>query len=41
VEHWEAAIGTRFTTREIVDQNLKAFHRGREYALSLNITRKE
>ncbi len=34
VEHWEAAIGTRFTTREIVDQNLKAFHRGREYALS-------
>ncbi len=41
VEDWEAAIRTRFSTGEVADQNLKAFHRGREYALSLNLTRKE
>ncbi|MBI2113481.1 MAG: indolepyruvate oxidoreductase subunit beta [candidate division NC10 bacterium] len=41
VEHWEAAIRTRFATREVTDQNLKAFHQGREYAISLNVTRKE
>ena len=34
VEDWEAAIRTRFGTAEVADQNLKAFHRGREYALS-------
>lgn len=33
-ENWEAAIRGRFTTVEVADQNLKAFHRGREYALS-------
>jgi indolepyruvate ferredoxin oxidoreductase beta subunit len=41
VEDWESAIRTRFTAGEVADQNLKAFHRGREYALSLNISRKE
>jgi indolepyruvate ferredoxin oxidoreductase beta subunit len=34
VEHWEAAIRGRFTAPEVLDQNLKAFHRGRDYALS-------
>jgi len=34
VEDWEAAIRTRFGTAEVADQNLKGFHRGREYALS-------
>ncbi len=34
VEDWEAAIRTRFRTAEVAEQNLKAFHRGREYALS-------
>jgi indolepyruvate ferredoxin oxidoreductase beta subunit len=35
---WEAAIRCRFTAVEVADQNLKAFHRGREYALSLKRT---
>lgn len=34
VEHWEAAIRARFTRPEVADENLKAFHQGREYALS-------
>ncbi len=34
IEDWEAAIRLRFDKPEVVDQNLKAFHRGREYALS-------
>lgn len=38
VEHWEAAIRARFGTAAIADQNLKAFHQGREYALSLGTT---
>jgi Pyruvate/2-oxoacid:ferredoxin oxidoreductase gamma subunit len=37
VEHWEAAIGSRFTAPEVLDQNLKAFHRGRDYVSSLAI----
>ena len=37
VEHWEAAIRARFSKAEVADQNLKAFHQGREYALSLAI----
>jgi len=37
VEHWEAAIRSRFTAPEVLDQNLKAFHRGRVYATSLAI----
>jgi indolepyruvate ferredoxin oxidoreductase beta subunit len=40
LEDWEAAIRGRFKG-EVADQNLKAFHQGREYALSLNPTRKE
>ena len=35
VESWEAAIRTRFGKAEVADQNLQAFHQGREYALSL------
>ncbi len=34
VEHWEAAIRARFSKAEVADQNLKAFHQGREYALA-------
>ena len=34
LEHWEAAIRARFGTAEVADQNLKAFHQGREYALT-------
>ena len=34
VEHWESAIRTRFSKAEVADQNLKAFHQGREYALA-------
>ncbi len=41
VEDWEGAIRTRFSTGEVADQNLKAFHQGREYALSLKLTRRE
>jgi indolepyruvate ferredoxin oxidoreductase beta subunit len=37
VEHWEAAIRSRFTAPELLDQNLKAFHRGRDYATSVAI----
>lgn len=37
VENWEAAIRGRFSKAEVADQNLKAFHQGREYALSLAI----
>jgi len=37
VEHWEAAIRSRFTAPEVLDQNLKAFHRGRDNASSLAI----
>jgi indolepyruvate ferredoxin oxidoreductase beta subunit len=37
VEDWETAIRTRFNQGEVANQNLKAFHRGREYALSLGI----
>jgi indolepyruvate ferredoxin oxidoreductase beta subunit len=37
LEHWEAAIRNRFTTPEVLDQNLKAFHRGREQAASMAI----
>jgi indolepyruvate ferredoxin oxidoreductase beta subunit len=33
VEHWEAAIRARFRQADVADQNLKAFHQGREYAL--------
>ncbi len=33
VEHWEAAIRARFGHADVADQNLKAFHQGREYAL--------
>ena len=33
VEHWEAAIRDRFRQADVADQNLKAFHQGREYAL--------
>ncbi len=39
VEHWEAAIRSRFTAPEVLDQNLKAFHQGREYATSSAIGR--
>ncbi len=41
VEDWEGAIRTRFSTGEVAEQNLKAFHQGREYALSLKLTRRE
>ena len=34
LEHWEAAIRGRFGKAEVADQNLKAFHQGREYALA-------
>ena len=34
VENWEEAIRGRFSKAEVADQNLKAFHQGREYALS-------
>lgn len=34
VEPWEAAIRARFTRPEVAEENLKAFHQGREYALS-------
>lgn len=34
VEHWEAAIRARFSQAEVADQNLRAFHQGREYALA-------
>ncbi|MBI4573491.1 MAG: indolepyruvate oxidoreductase subunit beta [candidate division NC10 bacterium] len=34
VAHWEAAIRSRFSAPEVADQNLKAFQRGRECALS-------
>lgn len=34
LEAWEAAVRRRFAAAEVVDQNLKAFHRGREYASS-------
>lgn len=37
MEHWEAAIRARFSVTEVADQNLKAFHRGREYAASQNL----
>ena len=37
VEHWEAAVRSRFTAPEVLDQNLKAFHRGRECAASMAI----
>jgi indolepyruvate ferredoxin oxidoreductase beta subunit len=37
IEDWEAAIRGRFTAPEVLDQNLKAFHRGRDYASSLAI----
>jgi indolepyruvate ferredoxin oxidoreductase beta subunit len=39
VENWEAAIRERFGKPEVADQNLKAFHRGREYAGSSAIGR--
>jgi Pyruvate/2-oxoacid:ferredoxin oxidoreductase gamma subunit len=38
VEDWETTIRKRFTAQDIADQNLKAFHCGRDYALSLNVT---
>jgi len=34
VEHWETAVRTRFGHAEVADQNMKAFHQGREYALA-------
>jgi len=34
VDDWEAAIRARFTKAEVADLNLKAFHQGRECALS-------
>jgi indolepyruvate ferredoxin oxidoreductase beta subunit len=37
VGHWEEAIRERFSKHEVADQNLKAFHQGREYARSLAI----
>jgi len=37
IEDWEAAIRSRFTAPEVLDQNLKAFHRGRECAASMAI----
>lgn len=37
IEDWEAAIRSRFTAPEILAENLKAFHRGREHAASLAI----
>jgi indolepyruvate ferredoxin oxidoreductase beta subunit len=39
VENWEGAIRERFSKPEVADQNLKAFHQGREYARSLAIER--
>jgi indolepyruvate ferredoxin oxidoreductase beta subunit len=39
VENWEVAIRERFGEPEVADQNLKAFHRGREYARSLAVGR--
>ena len=37
VEHWEAAIRDRFRQADVADQNLKAFHQGREYALGSTV----
>jgi len=34
VGDWEAAIRLRFLKSEVADQNVRAFYRGREYALS-------
>ncbi len=34
IEDWETAIRSRFTAPEVLAQNLKAFHRGHEHALS-------
>jgi indolepyruvate ferredoxin oxidoreductase beta subunit len=34
VGDWEAAIRLRFTKVEVAEQNIRAFHRGREYALA-------
>jgi indolepyruvate ferredoxin oxidoreductase beta subunit len=39
VEHWEAAIRARFSQADIADQNLKAFHQGRDYALESAVRR--
>jgi indolepyruvate ferredoxin oxidoreductase beta subunit len=39
VESWEGAIRERFRKPEVADQNLKAFHQGREYARSLTVGR--
>jgi indolepyruvate ferredoxin oxidoreductase beta subunit len=41
VEDWEEAIRHRFASQEIADQNLKAFHRGRDSVLSMNVAQKE
>ncbi len=38
VEDWEASIRRRFAAVEVADQNLEAFHLGRDYALSRNIS---
>jgi len=35
VGDWEAAIRLRFTKAEVADQNVRAFHRGRDYAASM------
>jgi indolepyruvate ferredoxin oxidoreductase, beta subunit len=35
VEDWEAAIHARFSKAQVAEQNVKAFHQGREYALAL------
>ncbi len=37
VEDWESAVRSRFPAVNVADQNLKAFHRGWDYALSRNI----
>jgi indolepyruvate ferredoxin oxidoreductase beta subunit len=34
VDHWESAIRARFAKAEVAEQNVKAFHQGREYALA-------
>jgi len=34
VDHWESAIRARFPKAEVAEQNVKAFHQGREYALA-------
>lgn len=34
VDHWESAIRARFPKAEVAEQNVKAFHQGRECALA-------